>query len=186
MVIKVKQSEEDKKIIVEKYENTKSELLFLKGKHDAYCNHRNLTDVHSNHSFDLNLSTFMLELKKYSHFHSRLPKQTHTRLSLSFLALLFVLGIYLWCDFRILSDFVFLYSISNEIKVQHANEVRIMRNQIKNLESEKCDLDIKLASVTSERDHLEGYVSAIERETKYRILNFRFILKIIIVLKSWV
>lgn len=59
--------------------------------------------------------------------------------------------------------------LSSDLKVIHAKETQTLKTRLKTLESLKCDLEIKLATVTSERDHLLGYTSAMKTETRLEI-----------------
>ncbi len=58
------------------------------------------------------------------------------------------------------------FSFSAELKVYHEKEIEALNNKIKFLESQNFELDVRLATITSERDHLRGYVSAMDIETK--------------------
>lgn len=66
--------------------------------------------------------------------------------------------------------YIFLITrLSSDLKLQHAKEIQTLKTRLKTADSFKCDLEIKLASVTSERDHLLGYTSAMKNETRLEL-----------------
>ncbi|KAK7601014.1 hypothetical protein V9T40_008455 [Parthenolecanium corni] len=60
----------------------------------------------------------------------------------------------------------YLTKLSTDLKLIHAKEIQTLKTRLKTLESLKCDLEIKLSTVTSERDHLLGFTSAMKTEAR--------------------
>lgn len=58
------------------------------------------------------------------------------------------------------------YRLTTELKSAHKTELQTLNDKIQNLEKHSTNLSARLELVTSERDRLQGYLTAIETEMK--------------------
>ncbi|XP_065206572.1 centrosomal protein of 89 kDa-like isoform X2 [Planococcus citri] len=65
-----------------------------------------------------------------------------------------------------------IQDLSVELKLHNAKDTDWMKKKIADLENEKASTDVEIAKLSSERDHLKGYISAVESEA--RKLNSRY------------
>lgn len=63
------------------------------------------------------------------------------------------------------------YSLSVELKLHNTKDIDSLKKKVVDLEEEKYTLDVQLAKLSSEHDHLNGYISAVELEARWKIFH---------------